>query len=90
LRCCALGHEHGKRLSEVAREIGVSTGQSRRCLGRWRRVRAAPARGGVGFSIAVGRLGAAYGTLYLPSLAVSLGATASYLLIVGFWVAPSQ
>lgn len=41
---------------------------------------------GVGFSVGVGRIGAAYGTLYLPSLAVSLGATASYLLIVGFWM----
>ncbi len=41
---------------------------------------------GVGFSVGVGRLGAAYGTLYLPSLAVSLGPTASYLLIMGFWL----
>jgi MFS family permease len=41
---------------------------------------------GVGLSVAVGRIGAAYGTLYLPSLAVSVGATASYLLIVGFWL----
>jgi MFS family permease len=41
---------------------------------------------GTGFSVAVGRIGAAYGTLYLPSLAVSLGPTASYLLIVGFWL----
>jgi MFS family permease len=41
---------------------------------------------GVGFSVGIGRIGAAYGTLYLPSLAVSLGATASYLLIVGFWM----
>jgi MFS family permease len=41
---------------------------------------------GVGFSVGIGRIGAAYGTLYLPSLAVSLGPTASYLLIVGFWM----
>jgi MFS family permease len=41
---------------------------------------------GVGFSVGVGRLGAAYGTLYLPSLAASLGPTPSYLLIIGFWL----
>ena len=41
---------------------------------------------GVGVSVGVGRIGAAYGTLYLPSLAASLGATPSYLLIVGFWL----
>lgn len=40
---------------------------------------------GVGISVAVGRLGAAYGTLYLPSLAVRLGPTVSYLIIVAFW-----
>lgn len=40
---------------------------------------------GVGASVAVGRLGAAYGTLYLPGVAARLGATASYLLIAGFW-----
>jgi MFS family permease len=40
---------------------------------------------GVGFSVAVGRLGAAYGTLYLPSVAARVGATASYLLIMAFW-----
>jgi MFS family permease len=40
---------------------------------------------GVGTSVAVGRLGAAYGTLYLPSLAVRVGPTASYLIIVVFW-----
>jgi MFS family permease len=40
---------------------------------------------GVGTSVAVGRLGAAYGTLYLPSLAVRVGPTASYLIIVAFW-----
>jgi MFS family permease len=40
---------------------------------------------GVGLSVGVGRLGAAYGSLYLPSLATRLGATPSYLLIVGFW-----
>lgn len=41
---------------------------------------------GVGLSVGVGRLGAAYGTLYLPSLAAKLGPTPSYLLIAGFWV----
>jgi MFS family permease len=40
---------------------------------------------GVGTSVAVGRLGAAYGTLYLPSLAVRVGATASYMIIIAFW-----
>jgi MFS family permease len=40
---------------------------------------------GVGTSVAVGRLGAAYGTLYLPSLAVRIGPTVSYLIIVAFW-----
>lgn len=40
---------------------------------------------GVGTSVAIGRLGAAYGTLYLPSLAVRVGPTASYLIIVAFW-----
>jgi nitrate/nitrite transporter NarK len=41
---------------------------------------------GVGISVGVGRLGAAYGTLYLPSLAERIGPTASYLLIAGFWL----
>jgi MFS-type transporter involved in bile tolerance (Atg22 family) len=41
---------------------------------------------GVGTCVAVGRLGAAYGTLYLPSLAERLGPTPSYLLIIGFWM----
>ena len=41
---------------------------------------------GVGFSVAVGRIGAIVGTLLLPSLATSLGATASYLLVVGCWL----
>ncbi|WP_424533467.1 MFS transporter [Sphaerisporangium viridialbum] len=40
---------------------------------------------GIGTSVAVGRLGAAYGTLYLPSLASQIGPTPSYLLIVAFW-----
>ncbi|MYS23795.1 Sugar phosphate permease [Streptomyces sp. DvalAA-14] len=40
---------------------------------------------GVGTSVAVGRIGAAYGTLYLPSLAERIGPTASYLLIIAFW-----
>jgi MFS family permease len=41
---------------------------------------------GVGTSVAVGRIGAIVGTLSLPSLAASMGATASYLLIVVFWL----
>lgn len=41
---------------------------------------------GVGVSVAVGRLGAAFGTLYLPTLAERLGPTPSYLLIAGFWL----
>jgi MFS family permease len=46
-----------------------------------------PLRGaGVGFSVAVGRLGAVVGALALPSVAVALGATASYLLVIGFWL----
>lgn len=40
---------------------------------------------GVGTSVAVGRLGAAYGTLYLPGVAARVGPTASYLIIVAFW-----
>ena len=40
---------------------------------------------GVGTCVAVGRIGAAYGTLYLPDLADRLGPTPSYLLIVAFW-----
>jgi MFS family permease len=42
---------------------------------------------GVGFSVAVGRIGAIVGTLLLPSLAASAGATVSYLLVVVFWLA---
>lgn len=42
---------------------------------------------GVGTSVAVGRVGAIVGTLALPSIATHLGATASYLLVVGFWLA---
>ncbi|MGH8299858.1 MAG: MFS transporter [Steroidobacteraceae bacterium] len=42
---------------------------------------------GVGTSVAVGRLGAIVGTLALPSIATHLGATASYLLVMGFWLA---
>lgn len=42
---------------------------------------------GVGFSVAVGRIGAIVGTLLLPSLATRMGATASYLLVVGCWLA---
>ncbi|MBM9506255.1 MFS transporter [Actinacidiphila acididurans] len=41
---------------------------------------------GVGTSVAVGRIGAIVGTLSLPSLATHLGATASYLLVVAFWL----
>lgn len=41
---------------------------------------------GVGTSVAVGRIGAAYGTLYLPNLADRLGPTPSYLLIIAFWL----
>jgi nitrate/nitrite transporter NarK len=40
---------------------------------------------GMGLSVGVGRLGAAYDTLYLPDLAARLGPTISYLLIAGFW-----
>jgi MFS family permease len=42
---------------------------------------------GVGFSVAVGRIGAIVGTLLLPSLATAVGATASYALVVVFWLA---
>lgn len=42
---------------------------------------------GVGTSVAVGRVGAIVGTLALPSIATHLGATASYLLVIGFWLA---
>ncbi len=41
---------------------------------------------GVGFSVAVGRIGAIVGTLMLPSVATRLGATASYLLVIAFWL----
>jgi MFS family permease len=41
---------------------------------------------GVGVSVAVGRAGAIVGTLALPAIATSLGATASYLLVVAFWL----
>ncbi|MEV0238274.1 MFS transporter [Nonomuraea sp. NPDC050786] len=40
---------------------------------------------GIGTSVAVGRIGAAYGALYLPTLAAQIGATASYILIMAFW-----
>ncbi|WP_255945386.1 MFS transporter [Streptomyces odontomachi] len=40
---------------------------------------------GVGISVGVGRIGAAFGTLYLPDLAERLGPTPSYLLIAAFW-----
>jgi MFS family permease len=42
---------------------------------------------GVGASVAVGRIGAIVGTLALPSVAASLGATMSYLLVAIFWLA---
>ncbi|MDQ6948338.1 MAG: MFS transporter, partial [Actinomycetota bacterium] len=41
---------------------------------------------GVGTSVAVGRIGAIVGTLELPNIATSLGATASYLLVIMFWL----
>lgn len=41
---------------------------------------------GVGTSVAVGRIGAICGVFVLPDLALSLGATASYLLVVAFWL----
>jgi len=41
---------------------------------------------GVGASVAVGRAGAIVGTLALPAIATSIGATASYLLVVAFWL----
>jgi MFS family permease len=42
---------------------------------------------GVGFSVAVGRIGAITGTLALPALATRLGPAASYLLVAAFWLA---
>lgn len=41
---------------------------------------------GVGTSVAIGRIGAIVGTLALPSIATHLGATASYLLVIMFWL----
>lgn len=41
---------------------------------------------GVGTSVAVGRIGAIVGTLALPSIAVSLGPTVSYLLVICCWL----
>jgi MFS family permease len=41
---------------------------------------------GVGTSVAVGRIGAICGVFVLPSLAQRLGATASYALVVVFWL----
>ncbi len=41
---------------------------------------------GVGASVAVGRIGAIVGTLALPDLATRLGASASYLLVIAFWL----
>ena len=41
---------------------------------------------GVGLSVAVGRIGAIVGVFVLPDLAKSAGATASYLLVIGFWL----
>lgn len=40
---------------------------------------------GVGTSVAIGRIGAIVGTLMLPAIATRLGATYSYLLVIGFW-----
>lgn len=42
---------------------------------------------GVGASVAVGRAGAIVGTLALPAIATSLGPAASYLLVIGCWLA---
>ena len=41
---------------------------------------------GVGLSVAVGRIGAIVGVFALPDLAQSAGATASYLLVIAFWL----
>jgi len=41
---------------------------------------------GVGASVAAGRVGAIVGTLLLPSVATSLGASASYGLVAAFWL----
>ena len=41
---------------------------------------------GVGLSVAVGRIGAIVGVFLLPDLAKSAGATASYLLVIAFWL----
>jgi len=41
---------------------------------------------GVGTSVAVGRVGAIVGTLALPTIAASIGATASYGLVAVFWL----
>lgn len=41
---------------------------------------------GVGFSVAVGRVGAIVGTLALPTMANSIGASASYALVIGCWL----
>ena len=41
---------------------------------------------GVGTSVAVGRIGAIVGTLALPAIAIHVGATISYLLVVAFWL----
>jgi MFS family permease len=41
---------------------------------------------GVGTSVAVGRIGAICGVFALPSLAESVGATASYALVTVFWL----
>lgn len=41
---------------------------------------------GVGTSVAVGRIGAICGVFLLPNLATRLGATASYMLVVVFWL----
>ncbi|MDQ2729068.1 MAG: MFS transporter [Actinomycetota bacterium] len=41
---------------------------------------------GVGASVGVGRIGAICGVFLLPNLATSLGATASYALVIVFWL----
>lgn len=41
---------------------------------------------GVGFSVGVGRFGAAFGVLLVTHVANGLGITAGYLVVVGFWL----
>ncbi|NUP46355.1 MAG: MFS transporter [Catenulispora sp.] len=41
---------------------------------------------GIGMCVAVGRIGAILGTLSLPDVATRIGPTASYLLVIAFWL----